>query len=446
MDVTEMLQFIDRLVENQTGKHLDDLQKNIVQGLWEGKTYQQMAEDIPGRYSENYIGDESRKLFKVLSDALGDEVKKANFCWTLERAVNSPLVGLVNGDLTWCPHPDRQTTSTEAPKPTATEPNHDLSLAPKIRTFCDRTTELSTLSDWLCNQNIPLISVVGIAGIGKTTLVKRWIDLNLEKFDTIIWKSIPFSPSLNTIIEDILTTVNPDTLLTHPLLTQLFQLLRDRRCLIVLDDFQHIFIPGQLAGHYKPEAQDYQTLLTKITEIDHQSTLLVISQEKNQQMMALDAELYPIKCLELGGFNTPEILKDVGLGESDSALEILESYEGHPIYLKQISSLIQTLFSGNIAELFAEDHLILTQTMQTQMKEYFNRLSPAEQEITLHLSQSDVPVSREQLRADLSLSSTDLINGLDSLKRRYLLTAIKSEGIAFSLSPVFREYVSSLTS
>jgi len=67
-------------------------------------------------------------------------------------------------------------------------------------------------------------------------------------------------------------------------------LLRDRRCLLVLDDFQDIFIPGQLAGHYQPEAQDYQTLLTKITEIDHQSTVLVISQEKNQQMIALDRE------------------------------------------------------------------------------------------------------------------------------------------------------------
>ncbi|MBP0044681.1 MAG: ATP-binding protein [Roseofilum sp. SBFL] len=440
-----MLQLVDSLVERQTGKHLDDLQKHIIMGIGQGQTYEQMAETIPGRYSENYIGDESRKLFKVLSDALGDEVKKANFCWTLERAVNSPLVGLVNGDLTWCPHPDRQTTSTEATKSTAPQSNHDLTLAPKIRTFCDRTTELSTLSHWLCDQNIPLISVVGIAGIGKTTLVKRWIDLNLEEFDTIIWKSIPFSPSLNTIIEDILTTVNPDTILTHPLLTQLFQLLRDRRCLLVLDDFQQIFIPGQLAGHYKPEAQDYHTLLTKITEIDHQSTLLVISQEKNQQMMALDAELYPIKCLELGGFDSTELLKDVGLGESDSALQILKNYEGHPIYLKQISSLIQTLFSGNIAELFAEDHLILTQTMQTRMKTCFNRLSPPEQQIALHLSQSALPISREQLRADLSLSSTDLINGLDSLKRRFLLTSIETERIAFNLSPIFREYVRSLS-
>ncbi|MBP0013745.1 MAG: hypothetical protein J7525_11625 [Roseofilum sp. SID3] len=69
-----------------------------------------MAEDIPGRYSENYIGDESRKLFKVLSDALGDEVKKANFCWTLERAVNSPLVSSSRS-----PNNQHRSTQTHCP-------------------------------------------------------------------------------------------------------------------------------------------------------------------------------------------------------------------------------------------------------------------------------------------------------------------------------------------
>ncbi|MDJ1181408.1 NB-ARC domain-containing protein [Roseofilum sp. BLCC_M91] len=445
-----MLQFVDRLVEKQTGEHLNNLQKEIIQGLWQGKTYQEISESGANGYNENYIGDTSRQLFKVLSEQLDEDIKKSNFCWTIERIINSPqsLVGVVNQNITWCPYHDRAVTNDKITSPelakSATK-YHDLSLAPKIRKFCDRTTELSILSNWLCNQNMPLISVVGRAGIGKTSLVKRWIDLNLEQFDTVIWKSIRFSPTLNTIIEDILTTVNPDTILTHPLLTQLFHFLRDRRCLLVLDDFQDIFIPGQLAGHYQPEAQDYHTLLTKITEIDHQSTLLIISQEKNQQMIALDAELYPIKCLELRGFETTEILKNVGLGDSDSALQILKSYEGHPIYLKEISSLIQTLFSSNIAEFLTEEDLILTQNMQTQMKTYFNRLSPAEQQIAIHFSQSNLPISREQLKADLSLSSTDLINGLDSLKRRYVLTAIESEGIAFRLSPVFRAYIRSFT-
>ncbi|ULB46105.1 ATP-binding protein, partial [Limnospira fusiformis KN01] len=46
MDITELLQFVDRLVSQQTGEHLDDLQKSIIQGLLTGKTYKDIAEDI----------------------------------------------------------------------------------------------------------------------------------------------------------------------------------------------------------------------------------------------------------------------------------------------------------------------------------------------------------------------------------------------------------------
>jgi hypothetical protein len=98
MTITEVLQFVDRLVEKETGEHLDDLQKEIIQGLWQGKTYKEISENIPNGYNENYIGDVSRQLFKTLSKQLGDEVNKYNFCWTIERVINSPqsLVGLFN--------------------------------------------------------------------------------------------------------------------------------------------------------------------------------------------------------------------------------------------------------------------------------------------------------------------------------------------------------------
>jgi hypothetical protein len=57
------------------------------------------------------------------------------------------------------------------------------------------------------------------------------------------------------------------------------------------------------------------------------------------------------------------------------------------------------------------------------------------------MSKSYQPVTREHLRENLSLSSMDLINGLQSLKRRYLVTTIEGDETLFNLSPVFREYV-----
>jgi hypothetical protein len=35
----------------------------------------------------------------------------------------------------------------------------------------------------------------------------------------------------------------------------------------------------------------------------------------------------------------------------------------------------------------------------------------------------------------------ELVNGLQSLRRRYLLTTIEGDKTLFNLSPIFREYV-----
>ncbi len=59
MTITEVLQLVDELVQKQTGGHLDDLEKAVVKGLWQGKTYSDIADEC-GYDSKNYIGDVSR--------------------------------------------------------------------------------------------------------------------------------------------------------------------------------------------------------------------------------------------------------------------------------------------------------------------------------------------------------------------------------------------------
>jgi hypothetical protein len=94
MTVTEILQFVDNLVFTKTDKHLDDLQKKIIEELFQGKTYRQIANIYD--YDEGYIGDECRKLFKILSEQLGENINKSNFCWTIERVINSHKVKIIN--------------------------------------------------------------------------------------------------------------------------------------------------------------------------------------------------------------------------------------------------------------------------------------------------------------------------------------------------------------
>ncbi|MCP2730995.1 NB-ARC domain-containing protein [Limnofasciculus baicalensis] len=442
MSVTEILQLVDQLVEKQTGKHLDDLEKTVVKGIWQGKTYSEIADEC-GYDSKNYIGDVSRKLFKTLSEELGEDVNKYNFCWTLERVINFQFVG-VNTNITYCPFYPQADTNQSIPDEEKTTKNtiyHDLTLAPKITHFYDRKTQLQTLSHWLTHQNTRLISILGVSGIGKTTLVKHFIDLNLQQFDVIVWKSIKLTQSLDTIITQILTAINPESIQTDNKLTELFNLFRQQRCLIILDDVQEIFTTRQLAGQYKNESKDYKTFFTRMTEIEHQSSLILISQEQCQEMISLDEELYPIKCLELEGVENTELLSKLGLKDESSWLKLIQLYEGNPVYLKNIASLIRRIFLGKVSEFLREDGLLLTEDLKSWCNELFQRLSPIEQQIVLEVSKSNQPLSREDLRQSLSLSSMELINGLQSLSKRYLLKPIEGEKISFNLSPVFREYV-----
>ena len=437
MDVAEILQFADQLILNKTGKRLDDLQKTVITGVYEGKTYETIADEC--HRSESRVRSVGSKLWQILSESLGEDVNKHNFCWTIERVANNQFI-LGNNNINYCHNNKESSENTE--QGIKNQLYYDLTIAPKINRFCDRTSEIDTLSNWILNQNTHLISILGLSGIGKTTLVKRFIDLHQQKFDAIVWRSLKFPQSLDLLLDDLLKHHKLDSLPTiNDKLKQLFDILTNKKCLIILDDLQNIFIPSQFAGKYQPEYQDYQTLFKMITEINHQSHVILISQEQCPEMECLDEELYPIKSLELSGLDNPEILNNTGLKNEDSWLKLIKLYEGNLLYLKSISILINKNYDGEVADFLAENTLHITNQMQSHFYETFHHLSPQEQQIVLELSKFETPISREELRQSLNLSSVDCNNSLQSLQQRYLITKIKEDKILFKLSPVFQEYV-----
>jgi len=440
MDVAEILQFADQLILNKTGKRLDDLQKTVITGVYDGKTYETIADEC--HRSESRVRSVGRKLWQILSESLGEDVNKHNFCWTIERVINnSQFYNFGNNQINYC-HNDNNESSKNTKQGIKNQLYYDLTIAPKINRFCDRISEIDTLFNWILNQNTNLISILGLAGIGKTTLVKRFIDLHQQKFEIIIWRSLKFPKSLNLLINDLLNTCQQEPKATiNDKLKQLFDILTNKRCLIILDDLQNIFIPTQFAGKYQPEYQDYQTLFKMIIETQHQSIVILISQEQCPEMECLDEELYPIKSLELSGLDNPEILKNTGLKNEDSWLKLIKLYEGNLLYLKSISILIHKNYDDQVADFLADNTLHITNQMQSHFQETFHHLSPQEQQIVLELSKFETPISREELRQSLNLSSVDFNNGLQSLQQRYLITKIKEDRILFKLSPVFQEYV-----
>ena len=153
----------------------------------------------------------------MLSEELGEDIEKTNFRSTLERVYikSSQVIGLGNHhSFHFCTQTLNQSNTNNRENDiniTSKLSHHDLNLTPKIINFYNRESELKTVYNWILDNNIRLISVLGLSGIGKTTLVKRWVDLNLDQFEVIIWKSLKYPKPLELLINDLLNTCKQES-------------------------------------------------------------------------------------------------------------------------------------------------------------------------------------------------------------------------------------------
>lgn len=74
----------DFLLFQTTGKHLSDIEIKVLQGSWEGQTYEEIARSYG--YSAEYLNkDVGNKLWRKLSEILDEKVTKKNFKEALKR-------------------------------------------------------------------------------------------------------------------------------------------------------------------------------------------------------------------------------------------------------------------------------------------------------------------------------------------------------------------------
>jgi AAA-like domain len=85
MNFEEGLQILDAAVFNKLNRHLRDVQIIVLKGSWQGLNYDEIAsnEGYAAKYLRQDVGF---KLWKLLSEALGEEVNKTNFRTAIERS------------------------------------------------------------------------------------------------------------------------------------------------------------------------------------------------------------------------------------------------------------------------------------------------------------------------------------------------------------------------
>ena len=456
MEIAEVLKLADELIFAKTGEHIDYLQKAILEGTLQGRTYPEIAEATHS--SEGHTRDIGSKLWQILSEGFGEDITKRNFRAILKKGKFcnfSPAIGrdnvTVNNNLNICQERARSPTEAQNPQPTPKQLQIDLGDAPEIFTFFDRTSELSTLENWITQERTRLIALLGISGIGKTTLSLSLIDRIKTQFDYVIYRSLRFSPTLDPTLTNLLQIFSQQSEIPQSIETKIAQILdylRKNRCLIVLDDVQMLFGSGQLAGQYKTGYEDYQLFFKLIAEVCHQSCLILNSWEKPREIARLSKEDHPVRCFELGslGEAAKEILNSQKLTDEETWSTLIDIYQGNPLWLELTATLIRELFGGRVAEFLQCEMPILDEGLQFQLSQPFGRLTAAELAVMVYLANQPEPVAVSHFFNQIPFSPSEIVNAVRSLGSRFLLDAVEEEKIIlFSLNPVLKQYVISMS-
>jgi hypothetical protein len=452
MDIEDALEFTDNLALTTTGKHLYSLQKAILRDAWNNQKYKEIADH--NHRSEKYVKEVGFKLWKLMSVALGEEqVCKANFRAKLEnlQVSNVSLVGNgcihirnISADTFYSPkasqsEPLQEETFNEPTSNTKPKVCQDLGDAPEPNLFYNRTSELTTLENWILGRT-RLIAILGLSGIGKTALTLQLIPQIQHEFDYIIWRSLRNSPPLASLQTDLIKFLSQQQETELP---DLINYLRSHRCLIILDDIQTIFSSQQLAGNYQPGYENYGTFFKQLTESSHNSCLMLLSWEKPREIAALEGENRPCKSLQLNGLGpeAQEIFREKGLAEPDKWLELIDLYRGNPLWLNIVATLIQDLFGGSVSEFLSYDTLFLGD-LESLLEQQCDRLTASEQQVIAWLASTPEPADISKIPDNLQLSPPEVLKVIQSLGRRSLVETVKQNGRSyFTIEPVIREYI-----
>ncbi|MCC3469642.1 MAG: hypothetical protein JGK37_27745 [Microcoleus sp. PH2017_06_SFM_O_A] len=81
MNVKEALAFADEVVFAKTGKHLDDMQVGVIEGVLKRQKYGDIAQGL--NCTEGYAKDVGYELWQLFSDAFGEDVARGHVIGSL---------------------------------------------------------------------------------------------------------------------------------------------------------------------------------------------------------------------------------------------------------------------------------------------------------------------------------------------------------------------------
>ncbi|NEO85739.1 MAG: helix-turn-helix domain-containing protein [Spirulina sp. SIO3F2] len=319
--------------------------------------------------------------------------------------------------------------------------------APEVD-FSGHDREKEQLSQWIVDVNCRVITITGIARIGKTCLVSQVARAAANQFEFVLWRSVKNRPEPTQLFEELSTLIKENEFPTEypaaSLMRWPLDYLKQHRCLIILNQMESIMQPGEAIGKFRAGYEAYGELLKNIGGKSHQSTVLLIGQEPLRELTPYAGDSRPIRHMEVAGLCHKEarkILAEHKIHGSAHKLDaLIDRYDGHPLFLRIAAQHIRDLTQGNIDQFLAKDDApTIFNGLEQWLDEIFARLSHSERTLINWLAISFQPVTESYLHRLVQVPPEQLRHTLLSLKRRGLIK-LTQDG-HYEIAEYLREYL-----
>lgn len=434
LDLQQAISLVDNKINP---KHLNRVQEIILVKSLEGQTYSQIA--IEYNYGMEYIKTSGSELWKLLSQAFGQQVNKSN-CNSFIRRQISGFTGN-----TFSPNKRAEIIEDRQDNVSAenVQKENSISLiAPEISDFQGRDRELSLIEKWSSSSDCRFVLMTGMIGCGKTTLAIKAAEILEKKFHRVIYLSMSNSLDLKNSIKFCLHSLDPNLEISsdiNKLLADLTLYLKRYRCLIVLDDLDSIVEFKQMASYYRSGCEKYAQFLRCLITANHQSLVIASSRNSIKQLSYYSSK--QVKFLHLKGMKSenlwsifkPEITIDIS---QDVWNTICSYYQYNPELMKIVVSNLEYLpvSDSNIYHKYTP-HI---EEIDMIIEEELNSLDEIGKEIIYWLAFSLENYTPDKLFQKINHHQNKILQVIDFLKEHSLIV---EENRNYALLPMFKDYV-----
>jgi len=405
-----------------------EVREIVFEQSWDGETYTNIA--IDSGYDAGYIKDVGSELWRSLSKVLNVKVTKNNLQSVLKHYAKTK---------------QEQHAALKSP---AFKKAADMGEAIDVSQFYGRTQELATLKKWILGDRCRVIALLGIGGLGKTSLSVKIAEELRGEFDYVIWRSLRHAPAFEDKITDLIKIISAQEVVTfpknhHEQITFLIEYLRKFRCLLVLDNFDTLLEHGDAGQPYLENYESYGELLWRSGETSHQSCILITSREKPPEIATFEGDALPLRTLNLTGLDSTAaqaVLSLKGLlGTEVETNQLIGCYGGNPLALKIAATAIRDLHEDRIED-FLTKGTTLFKGIENLLEQQFKKLSNTEKDLMYWLAIHRESVTLTDLQADFTskISQANLMTAIASLRWRSL---IENMGGGYTQQPVVMEYI-----